>query len=128
MSATNRRVLVAEDSPSFARVIQFNLQQAGFDVTLARNGLEGWERAQGNQYDIVLMDQQMPELTGTELCARLRSLPNYADIPVILISAKGLEMDAEQLEESLGISTILPKPFSVAELLHIVEDALAPAA
>ncbi len=128
MNSTHRRVLVAEDIPGLARVVQFNLKQAGFEATVARNGLEAWQLAQAQQFDIVLTDQQMPELKGTELCARLRGLPNYADVPIILLSAKGLEMDAEELKDTLGIVAVLPKPFSPVALVEVVESTLAPSA
>ncbi len=125
MSSTQKKVLIAEDIPGLARVVQFNLKQAGFDATVARNGLEAWEFAQAEQFDIVLTDQQMPKLNGTDLCARLRGLPQYAEVPVILLSAKGLEMDAQQLKERLGIVAVLPKPFSPAALIEVVESNLA---
>ena len=125
MSSTPKKILIAEDIPGLARVVQFNLKQAGFDVTVARNGLEAWEFAQIQQFDIVLTDQQMPELNGTELCGRLRELPQYAEVPIILLSAKGLEMDAQQLKDTLGIVAVLPKPFSPATLIEIVESTLA---
>lgn len=126
MSSTqNKHVLIAEDIPGLARVVQFNLKQAGFDVTVARNGLEAWEFAQVQLFDIVLTDQQMPELNGTELCGRLRGLSQYADVPIILLSAKGLEMDAQQLKDTLGIVAVLPKPFSPTALIEVVESTLS---
>ena len=125
MSSTPKKILIAEDIPGLARVVQFNLKQAGFDVTVARNGLEAWEFAQVQQFDIVLTDQQMPELNGTELCGRLRELPQYAEVPIILLSAKGLEMDAQQLKDTLGIVAVLPKPFSPKALIEIVESTLS---
>ncbi len=125
MSSTPKKILIAEDIPGLARVVQFNLKQAGFDVTVARDGLEAWKFAQVQQFDIVLTDQQMPELNGTELCGRLRELPQYAEVPIILLSAKGLEMDAQQLKDTLGVVAVLPKPFSPAGLIEIVESTLA---
>ena len=125
MSSTPKKILIAEDIPGLARVVQFNLKQAGFDVTVARDGLEAWEFAQVQRFDIVLTDQQMPELNGTELCGRLRELPQYAEVPIILLSAKGLEMDAQQLKDTLGVVAVLPKPFSPAGLIEIVESTLA---
>jgi CheY-like chemotaxis protein len=92
---------------------------------VARNGLEAWELAQVQQFDIVLTDQQMPELNGTELCGRLRGLSHYADVPIILLSAKGLEMDAQQLRDTLGIVAVLPKPFSPSALIEVVESTLS---
>ena len=77
MNTTRKRVLVAEDSPAVARVIQFNLGKAGCEVTLAANGLQAWEHAQEQQFDIVLMDQQMPELTWDRI---LRSIAKAAKL------------------------------------------------
>ena len=127
MNETKKRILLAEDTPGFARVMQFNLEKAGFEVVVAGNGREAWELAQQDPFDIVLTDQQMPEMTGTELCAQLRSLSSFDSVPIMLLSAKGLELDSEELS-AIGITTVLPKPISPSELVRTVENALAPAA
>ena len=124
MTRERHRILLAEDTPGFARVIQFNLEKAGFEVTLATDGRKAWEIAQQDEFDVVLTDQQMPETTGTELCAQLRELPAYETTPVMLLSAKGLELDAEHLE-SVGITKVLPKPLSPSELIRTLEETLA---
>ena len=130
--ASQRKVLVAEDSPGLARVVQFNLQHAGYDVTLARNGREAWDAvsaAEGeNRFDIVLSDQQMPEMTGTDLRTRMCTDSGLRQIPFILLTAKGLEMDQAQLRSELDVTAIVAKPFSPAELVQVIEATLgAPA-
>jgi CheY-like chemotaxis protein len=123
-AASTRKVLVAEDNPALAGVVRYNLQRAGFDVTVARNGSEALEAAGRTSYDVVITDQQMPELTGTELCAALRRREEYRETPIIMLTAKGLELDIEGLRQRLGVWAALPKPFSPAELIGLVEECV----
>ena len=127
MSGEPKKILVAEDNPALAGVVRFNLQRAGYHVSVAQNGREGWELAQQDQYDVVVTDQQMPEMTGVELCERLRQHADYIRTPLILLTAKGLELDMERLRAELRVATALPKPFSPIELVNTIEDCLAKA-
>ena len=122
--ASATKVLVAEDNPALAGVVRFNLKRAGFDVTVARNGREALEAASRTPFGVVITDQQMPELTGTELCAELRRREEYRDTPIIMLTAKGLELDIEALRQRLGVWAALPKPFSPAELIGLVEECV----
>jgi CheY-like chemotaxis protein len=122
-----KKVLVAEDNPALAGVVRFNLQRAGCDVTVARNGREALDAACQQAFDVVLTDEQMPEMTGTELCSALRRRDEYRTTPIIMLTAKGLELDFEDLRARLGVSAALPKPFSPAELVNLVEECLAEA-
>ena len=123
--ATAKKALIAEDNPALSGVVRFNLQRAGFEVTVTRNGREALEAARGTTFDVVLTDQQMPEMTGTELVKKLRSTREYKETPIIMLTAKGLELDIDDLRDSLGVSAALPKPFSPAELIVLVEECLA---
>lgn len=118
------RVLVAEDSPGIARVLAFTLRHHGFDVTLCQDGWEAWQHAQREDFDLVLMDEQMPRMTGCELCRNLRAQANYADVPMILLSAKSLELNRHFLKNELGINAVFPKPFSPAELIEAIGRVL----
>ena len=119
-----RNVLVAEDNPALAHVAAFNLQRAGYRVTTARNGREAWELLQEVPFDLVVTDQQMPEMTGSELCAAMRSSEAHADIPVVLLTAKGLELDRRQLQQELGVVRLFSKPYSPSELIGAVHEVL----
>ncbi len=119
-------ILVCEDNAALASVLRFNLERAGFRVTVARNGRIGWDAAQTTAFDLVVTDQQMPEMIGTELCGRLRQLSSYRNVPVIMLTAKGLELDLPRLRDELGITTTFPKPFSPTEVVGAVQHALAP--
>ena len=114
--------LVAEDNPALARVIVFTLRRGGFEVTQTGNGLEAWDAAQDRTYDLVVTDQQMPEMSGLELCSRLKDRLEYQDTPIILLTAKGMELELERLKESHGVSHMMLKPFSPTELNVVAQD------
>jgi CheY-like chemotaxis protein len=120
----NKRALVVDDNLALARVTQFALDRAGFETQIARNGRLALEAAQQSQFDVVVTDQQMPEMTGTDLCRELRKLPEYMDCPIILLTAKGLELELPRLREELGISGVFSKPFSPAAVVKAVEDLM----
>jgi CheY-like chemotaxis protein len=120
----NKRALVVDDNLALARVTQFALDRAGFETQVARNGRLALEAAQQSQFDVVVTDQQMPEMTGTDLCRELRKLPEYMDCPIILLTAKGLELELPRLREELGISGVFSKPFSPAAVVKAVEDLM----
>jgi CheY-like chemotaxis protein len=125
MQTTQQHILVAEDNSALACVIKFNLLRAGYQVTIADDGLQAWEYVQANRFDLIITDQQMPEMTGCELCEKLRSMPEYADLPVIMLTAKGLELELPRLRDELKIMATFMKPFSPKEVLKAVEDCLA---
>lgn len=119
-----RRVLVVDDNPAMTYVIRFNLSRAGFSVSTARNGLEGWELIQRQQFHLVITDQQMPVMDGLEFCRRIRQINTYCSVPVIMLTAKGLELDLPRLTDELGITAVFPKPFSPSELVQAVENCV----
>jgi CheY-like chemotaxis protein len=125
MDNAEKHVLVAEDNAALLSVIRFNLERAGFQVTTAANGSIAWDYAQGQQFDLVITDQQMPEMTGCEFCTLLRSVADYRDVPVIMLTAKGMELELPKLKAELGISATFLKPFSPKEIIQSVEDLLA---
>jgi len=125
MTTSNKRALIVDDNTALARVTQFALDGAGFDTATACNGRIAFDLAMESQFDIVITDQQMPELTGVELCQRLRDQPNYADCPIILLTAKGLELELPRLREELGINATYAKPFSPSAIVKAVHELLA---
>ncbi len=117
-------ILVAEDNRVMSDVMRFNLQNAGYQVTVARNGTEAWELLQSTKFDVLVTDYQMPGLTGEEVCTALRI--HYPDwhLPVIFLSARGLELNVDRMKSELGIETLLHKPFSPRELVEAVAKCL----
>jgi DNA-binding response OmpR family regulator len=87
------KVLVVEDDASARRLVEFTLQQEGFEVVTANNGLEGLDKAQSMQPDVIVMDIMMPVMAGFEACLRLKEIPTTAHIPILVLTAKGHEAD-----------------------------------
>ncbi|MFV1967283.1 MAG: response regulator [Pirellulaceae bacterium] len=116
---------MAEDNAALASVIRFNLERSGFQVTVANNGRVAWEFAQDQLFNLVVTDQQMPEMTGCELCQKLRATAEYAETPVVMLTAKGMELELPRLRKELGITAVFLKPFSPKEVVQAVEDCLA---
>jgi len=125
MTAAAKRILVAEDNSAFAAVIRFSFERAGYHVTVACNGREAWDHFQRERFDLVVTDQQMPEMTGCELAARIRQSEDHSQIPVILLTAKRWELELPRLTEELGVTSVFPKPFSPRKLVRAVEDCFA---
>ncbi len=116
-----KRVLVAEDNVVLGDVIRFNLNRSGFEVTLARNGEEALRLVSSQPFDILLTDYEMPGIDGGELCHRVRNELNLSSIRIVMCSAKGLELDREELKSRLCLEAILFKPFSIRELTTLLE-------
>ncbi|MBN2291304.1 MAG: response regulator [Pirellulales bacterium] len=120
----SKRVLLCDDEIQIIRAAEFKIKRAGYDVAIAADGQEGWEMIQQQRPDIVVTDCQMPHLDGLGLVKKIRANPETADIPVLMLTAKGYELDQEYLFETLKILELVAKPFSPRELLKSVEQAL----
>src|SRR5258707_9715216 len=103
-----KRVLIVEDDLALRTVVRFNVQRAGFDVVVAANGREGWQALERQPSDIVVSDQQMPEMTGLELCRRMRQGARFGSVPLILLAGQGFEVAAEALRPELGVFALMP--------------------
>lgn len=125
MTSDKAKILVCEDNVALSGVICFNLQRAGFEVTSVFNGRLALDALEKGPFDLVLSDQQMPMMTGVQLCENMRQLPMHRRTPFILLTAKCMEIDFVKLQQQLGISAALPKPFSPSELVVCIEEALA---
>ncbi len=124
MAEHSKRVLVAEDNLAMAGLVRFNLERAGFEVRVARCGHTAWALLKEQTFDLVIVDVRMPGLNGTQLCERMRLVPRLAGLPIILLTAKGFELDTGYHEEQLRVRAIVTKPFSPRELLHLVQECL----
>jgi CheY-like chemotaxis protein len=125
MTNEKARILVCEDNIALSGVICFNLMRAGFDVTSVSNGKLALEALEKGVFDLILSDQQMPMMTGIQMCENARHLPLHRHTPFILLTAKCMEIDFPQLQKRLNISAALPKPFSPSELVNLIEETLA---
>jgi len=123
-----RRVLLAEDNPALAQVTRYNLERAGYEVIACRDGQEAWRAVEQETFDALVSDEVMPGMTGRELCARMRTLEAHKQTPIILLTAKSLELDHSRLRSQLGVARVLGKPFSPRQLVETVGELLGPLA
>jgi CheY-like chemotaxis protein len=117
--APNCRVLVVDDSAVIRDLIAVNLELEGYEVTVAGDGEEALERVAEQRPDVITLDVVMPRLDGFETAERLRGDPAYADIPLIMVTARAAAADLSKGEE-LGVDGYLTKPFEPAELVALV--------
>jgi diguanylate cyclase (GGDEF)-like protein len=121
--AAGERVLVVDDDPFIARLLEIELRAAGYDVRLASDGLEALERIGDWLPDLVLADVMMPNMDGFELTRRLRQDSRTATVSVIMLTARGLS--ADKLEGfSVGADDYIVKPFDTPELLARIRGVL----
>ena len=117
------RILVIEDEPDLQRILEYNLRKAGHDVIQALRGQAGLDRARQDRPDLVLLDLMLPDIQGTDICKALKTDPDTKGIPVIMLTAKGEEID-RVLGFELGVEDYVVKPFSVRELVLRVQAVL----
>src|SRR5262245_40661695 len=109
--------LLIEDDARLAALVAEYLGQNEVDVTIAGDGESGLSLARGKQrYDIILLDLMLPRLSGLEVCKRLRAEPRFADVGILMITAKGDDVD-KVVGLELGADDYLAKPFNPRELL-----------
>ncbi len=113
-------ILVIEDEVELAELIRLFLERRGFQVTLAFNGTEGWQRFQESQPDLVILDLMLPDVDGLEICRQIRSA---STVPILILTARtAVEERVEGLK--LGADDYIVKPFAMEELLARIEAHL----
>ena len=123
MSLPQPHVLVVEDEPAQREVLAYNLEAEGFRVTRAENGEEGMLIVAEDPPDVVVLDWMMPQLSGIEVCRRIKMSPDTRAIPIIMLSAKSEEIDKVRGLET-GADDYVVKPYSVSELMARVRTQL----
>jgi two-component system KDP operon response regulator KdpE len=114
------RILVVDDEPQIRRVLHSSLESAGYDVTNVGSGKDALETLRSGQYDLVLLDVNMPEMDGIETCRAIRS---NSDIAVIILTVRDSETDKIEALDA-GAYDYVTKPFSTQELLARIRAAL----
>jgi CheY-like chemotaxis protein len=122
-----KKILVADDESHILHVVSLKLRNAGFEVLTASDGQEALELAQAQRPDLLITDYHMPQLSGLELCQKLKHDPATARIPTIMLTARGYQLDPKDTKES-GIARMVSKPFSPRQLLTAVNEVLLEAA
>jgi phosphate regulon transcriptional regulator PhoB len=118
-----RRVLIVEDEPDIRDLLAFHLEREGFQVAKARTGGEALRQIRAAPPDLVVLDLMLPELDGLEVCRRLRRDPATATLPVVMLTARGDEVD-RVLGLELGADDYIVKPFSPKEVVARIRAVL----
>lgn len=114
--ALAHHILIVDDEHDLVELVGYNLRKAGFEVAVAFNGREALHCIDRRLPDLVLLDVMLPELSGTEVASRLRSNPQTSAIPIIMITAKGEEVD-QVVGLTAGADDYIAKPFSMKILI-----------
>lgn len=120
------KIVIADDETHILNVVSMKLRNAGFEVLTAEDGEEALELCNSESPALLITDFQMPYMSGLELCKALRQNVQTRDIPAIILTARGFDMEPDEMMTA-GISSVLAKPFSPREILQKVNELLAPA-
>jgi two-component system alkaline phosphatase synthesis response regulator PhoP len=123
-----KRILVVDDEPDFALLVQGNLQKEGFDVDVAYNGVEGLEKIKQNPPDAVVLDVMMPEMDGYEVCSVMKKDDRLCDIAILMLTAVADHVTSTRYSHFDGMSMeaddYLPKPASAEEITDSLKSLL----
>jgi DNA-binding response OmpR family regulator len=118
------RILVIDDNADLLQMIRLLLEErGGHEVVLSAEGQDGIEKAAADPPDLAIVDVMMPGMTGYEVCQRLRAQPSTADIPIIILTARGQDVDRQAALEA-GADVYIAKPVTMADLLEQVNGLL----
>ena len=116
-------ILVVDDEPNIVLSLKFLMEQKGYEVSIARNGKEALEALNKKLPDLILLDVMMPKPDGYEVCQKIRATPEWENIPVIMLTAKGREVEREK-GLAMGADYYVTKPFGTQELVAKVQTVL----
>ena len=120
---TPRKILVVDDEADLVELVSYNLHKEGFTIDSASNGEDALSKVRKKTYDLLILDLMLPGIQGMELCRILRNDPKTARLPIIMLTAKGEELD-KVLGLEMGADDYITKPFSPRELVARVKAVL----
>ncbi len=123
VSMADNRIIVVDDEPDIVELVSYNLRKEGFTVSAAADGNEALRKIRHEELDLIILDLMLPGIPGMELCRILRSDPKTAGIPIIMLTAKGEEVD-RVLGLEIGADDYMTKPFSPRELVARVKAVM----
>jgi len=125
---SRKRILVVDDEPDFAAIVQKNLKKEGFDVEVAYDGVQALEKVKANPPDAIVLDVMMPEKDGYEVCRELKSSDKYRNIPIVMLTAVADHVGSTRYSHSDGMSMeaddYLPKPASADQITDSIRSLL----
>ncbi|KKL21960.1 hypothetical protein LCGC14_2440220 [marine sediment metagenome] len=113
-------ILVVDDEPNIVLSLEFIMQNEGYDVRIAKDGEEALQAIKEKVPDLVLLDIMMPAMSGYEVCQRIRANPEWKDIRIVMLTAKGREVDQEK-GMAMGADDYITKPFATRDLIARVK-------
>ena len=116
-------ILAVDDSPSMRKMVSFTLTGAGYQVVEAVDGIDAFEKAQAQTFDLVLTDQNMPRLDGLGLTRKLREHPKFKTDPILMLTTESSDL-MKQAGRAAGATGWLVKPFDPARLLEVVKKVI----
>lgn len=119
-----RRVLIVDDEPNIVISLEFLMQQRGYEVAIAHDGVQALQQMETFQPDLVLLDVVMPRLDGFEVCQKIRERSDWHRVKIVMLSAKGRDVDVSK-GLALGADAYMTKPFSTRQLMAKVGDLLS---
>lgn len=117
------RILVVDDDKNIRRMLQFALEHENYEVVTAADGREGLQKALDSKPDLIILDLGLPELSGLEVCQRVRARPELTKVPIIILSAT-TDLTEVSAVLKLGSAMFAPKPFQAQRLLNYVRMLL----
>lgn len=118
------KILVVDDEPPIVRLMEFILARHGHQMLTAVNGEQALEMVREHKPDLVLLDIMMPRVDGYEVARILRADPQFAQMPIIMLSAKAQEEDIQRGME-VGVDEYITKPFSPDHLVQVVDTQMS---
>lgn len=116
-------ILAVDDSPSIRKMVSFTLKSAGYEVIEAGDGAEGLEKAKTNVISLVLTDQNMPRMDGLTLIRSLRAMPQYATVPILMLTTESSDAMKAQ-GKAAGATGWMVKPFDPAKLIQVIKKVM----
>ena len=116
-------ILAVDDSPSMRKMVSFTLTGAGYQVVEAVDGLDAFEKAQEQVFDLVLTDQNMPRLDGLGLTRKLRQQPQFKSTPILMLTTESSDL-MKQAGRAAGATGWLVKPFDPARLIEVIKKVI----
>jgi two-component system, chemotaxis family, chemotaxis protein CheY len=118
-----RSILAVDDSASMRKMVSFTLTGAGYHVVEAVDGQDAWDKAQTHSIDLVLTDQNMPNMDGLSLTRKLRASPKFMSVPILILTTESSDQ-MKQLGKAAGATGWLVKPFDPGRLIEVIQKVI----
>ncbi len=119
----SKNVLTVDDSPSLRQMVAFTLKGAGYRVVEAADGRDGLAKARAEHFELVLTDQNMPQMDGLQLIEALRAIPDYKRVPIVMLTTES-SADMKTKGRAAGATGWMVKPFDPSRLLEVVQKVI----